>query len=163
MVEGRPAGFWIRVLALTIDLGLVVVAQVSFGLIAGTLWGPELLDSWVFQLSVVAFTMGFGGLYATVLHALGGQTIGKMAAGIRVVTARGEPPTLGAALLRFFAFFLSLATLMMGYAMAGLRADKRALHDLIAGTRVERVTREPAPPLAAPAAPGDELGPPGVA
>src|SRR5207244_9479926 len=28
----------------------------------------------------------------------------------------------------------------LGYVMAGLRHDKRALHDLIAGTRVERVS-----------------------
>jgi uncharacterized RDD family membrane protein YckC len=27
----------------------------------------------------------------------------------------------------------------IGYLMAGLRTDKRALHDLLAGTRVERL------------------------
>jgi uncharacterized RDD family membrane protein YckC len=34
---------------------------------------------------------------------------------------------------------LSSVILGVGYLMAGLRRDKRALHDLIAGTRVERL------------------------
>jgi len=64
----------------------------------------------------------------------------------------GPPPALGAALLRFVAYFASAAPFALGFVMAGLRHDKRALHDLIAGTRVERLSRaageEPAPPPA---------------
>jgi uncharacterized RDD family membrane protein YckC len=36
---------------------------------------------------------------------------------------------------------LSSAIFGIGYLMVGLRSDKRALHDLIAGTRVERLSR----------------------
>jgi uncharacterized RDD family membrane protein YckC len=35
---------------------------------------------------------------------------------------------------------LSAVLFGIGYLMAGLRSDKRALHDLIAGTRVERLS-----------------------
>jgi len=43
----------------------------------------------------------------------------------------------------------------LGFVMAGLRRDKRALHDLIAGTRVERLSvSEPAAPLPVETPPG---------
>ena len=54
------------------------------------------------------------------------------------LTDRG-PLTLGCAALRQLASLLSSAILGVGYLMAGLRRDKRALHDLIAGSRVERL------------------------
>jgi uncharacterized RDD family membrane protein YckC len=54
--------------------------------------------------------------------------------------AHGRGPlTLGCAAVRQLASLLSSAILGVGYLMAGLRRDKRALHDLIAGTRVERL------------------------
>jgi uncharacterized RDD family membrane protein YckC len=99
---------------------------------------------------VSMFTLVFAGAYTTGLHALGGQTIGKMLVGARVVVSDGAPPTLGAALLRFFAYFASAAPFTAGFLMAGLRHDRRALHDLIAGTRVERVARVADPEAAAP-------------
>ncbi len=87
------------------------------------------------------FTFVFAAVYTTVLHALFGQTIGKMIVGVHVVVGEdGAPPSFGVSILRFVAYFASCATLGLGYAMAGLRHDKRALHDLIAGTRVERVS-----------------------
>src|SRR5207249_698488 len=78
-----------------------------------------------------------------VLHTMDGQTIGKMLMGARVVGADGAPLPLGAALLRYVAYFVSAAPLAMGFIMAGLRRDKRALHDLIAGSRVDRIRARP--------------------
>src|SRR5206468_79561 len=85
------------------------------------------------------FTLVFAGAYTSVLHCLAGQTIGKMLVGVRVVAGEDEPPLFGTALLRFVAYFASAGTFTLGFVMAGLRQDKRALHDLIAGTRVERL------------------------
>jgi uncharacterized RDD family membrane protein YckC len=62
--------------------------------------------------------------------------------GIRVVGVDGAPLTVGSALLRYLAYYVSLLPLGFGYLMAALRRDKRALHDLIAASRVERL---PAP------------------
>ncbi len=98
----------------------------------------------------------FAGAYTTVLHCLAGQTIGKMLVGVRVVAGDDGPPPFGAALLRFVAYFASAAPFTFGFVMAGLRRDKRALHDLIAGTWVEHSSApEPAapPPVETPSDP----------
>jgi len=149
MTEGRPAGFWIRALAALLDFLVFLLVQFSFGLIGGRVWGPDVASTPTFRPIVVLFTVVFAGAYSTLLLALGGQTIGKMLVGVRVVVGE-EPPSIGAALLRFIGYFASLGTLTLGYVMAGLRQDKRALHDLIAGTRVEYVSRADAEAPVAP-------------
>jgi uncharacterized RDD family membrane protein YckC len=85
------------------------------------------------------FTLLFTAMYTTALHALTGQTLGKLAFGVRVVSHEGGPLPVGAALLRWLAYSVSMAPLGFGFLMAGLRHDKRALHDLIAGSRVEHL------------------------
>ena len=149
MTEGRPAGFWIRALAALLDFLVFLLVQFSFGLIGGSVWGPDVASTPTFRPIVVLFTVVFAGAYSTLLLALGGQTIGKMLVGVRVVAGE-ELPSIGAALLRFIGYFVSLGTLTLGYVMAGLRQDKRALHDLIAGTRVEYVSRADAEAPVAP-------------
>ncbi len=94
-------------------------------------------------------TLLFTALYTAVLHALDGQTLGKLAVGVRVVGTDGERLSFGAALLRWLAFWLSLGSLGFGFVMAGLRRDKRALHDLVAGSRVERIPARRIGPSAA--------------
>ncbi len=150
MADERPAGFWVRALALVVDVALLVLVQVSLGAIAGALIGPAVEDSLAFVPAVWMFTLIFAGLYTSALHAMGGQTVGKMVARVRVVGLDGEWPAFGPALLRYFGYFVSLGTFTLGYVMAGLRGDKRALHDLIAGTRVERLARPVPPPPAEP-------------
>ena len=156
--DTRPAGFWVRTVALGLDFVVFALVQFSFGRIAGRLFGPEIADSWVLRLDLIVFTIVFSAAYTTTLHAFGGQTIGKMIVGVRVVGLDGEPPTPGPAFMRYLAYFVSLATLGIGYAMAGLRRDKRALHDLMAGTRVERSRVGPSDP--APSEAADPPNPP---
>jgi uncharacterized RDD family membrane protein YckC len=140
MEETRPAGFWIRAVAALADFSVFFLVQVSFGYIAGRVIGPDVEESMAFVPVVWMFTVLFAGAYTTVLHGwVGGQTIGKMLVGIRVVNVDGSTVAVGAALLRFGGYFGSLVVFGLGYVMAALRRDKRALHDLIAGTRVERV------------------------
>jgi uncharacterized RDD family membrane protein YckC len=135
--------------AALVDLALLGLVQFSLGLVGGRVWGRDVSTVPVFHAMVVVFTIVFFGLYSTVLHAAGGQTLGKLVAGVRVIDVDGEPLTVGAALLRWFAYFVSLAPLGTGFLMAGLRRDKRALHDLIAGSRVER-ERRPLPAAVGP-------------
>ena len=146
MIQPRPAGFWIRTLAAVIDFVLFALVQSSLGLVGRRMLGADLDSVATFKPVAAFFTLVFAGAYTTVLHSLAGQTIGKMLVGVRVVAGDDGPPPFGAALLRFGAYFASVATLGLGFAMAGLRRDKRALHDLIAGTRVERA---PVPEAAA--------------
>lgn len=158
MEETRPAGFWIRAAAALVDFSLFFLVQASFGYIASRAIGPDAADSVALVPLVWMFTVLFAGTYTTVLHGLvGGQTIGKMLVGIRLVEVDGAVVSVGAALLRFAGYFASLAGFGLGYVMAGLRRDKRALHDLIAGTRVEHVARRRA---SAPAR--DAVGPASV-
>ena len=139
----RPAGFWIRAVAALIDFVVFFFVCVSLERMAGRIWGAALDDSSLFKLAVVVFTFVFTLLYTALLHAWGGQTIGKLVLGVWVVADDGGPVPFGAALLRYFAYYLSLLTLTLGFVIAGLRHDKRALHDLIAGTRVVRRARAP--------------------
>lgn len=150
-----PAGFWIRAVALVVDFALFAAVQFSLGFVAARLWGPDVEESAAFQAAILLFTGLFTAAYTTVLHAVTGQTVGKMVVGVRVVRADGAPLPVGAALLRYFAYYASVATLGLGFLMAGLRGDKRALHDLVAGSRVERLAAAPAtarPPVEEPTA-----------
>lgn len=145
MISARPAGFWIRAVAALIDFAVFALVYLSFKRIGAKIVGPDVESFATFR---TFFTFVFAGAYTTVLHALGGQTIGKLIVGVRVVVGDGELPPLGTAFLRHLAYFAS-AILGLGFAMAALRVDKRALHDLIAGTRVERQPK-PAPAESAP-------------
>ncbi|HLU12643.1 MAG TPA: RDD family protein [Arenimonas sp.] len=61
---------------------------------------------------------------------------GKRALSLKVTNLAGERPGLLRVIGRFLAGVPSWLLLNLGHAIAGWRKDKRALHDLIAGTRV---------------------------
>ena len=146
--ELRPAGFWIRVVALIIDTAVIFVAQAVLYAVASMVFGGR--SSIAIRGAAQVFGAMLIAVYPMLFHWRWGQTLGKMAVDIRVVTCRptstspgwltdSGPLTLGCAALRQLATLLSSAILGVGYLMAGLRRDKRALHDLISGTRVERL------------------------
>lgn len=166
----RPAGFWIRAVALAIDLVIFALVQVSFEALAKILVGSGVDGVDSSRGTAWLFTLLFSAVYTIALHTIAGQTIGKSLVGVRVVAVDGAPLTVGPSLLRYLAYFISLIPLGFGYLVAGLRRDKRAVHDLIAGSRVERlprrrVVRRPLPPpppvgpLQEPAVPHAEPGP----
>jgi len=131
----RPAGFWIRAGAILIDVVLVMVAEVAFGFL---LWAVA--DDRLAAAALRAFRFLASPCYFVFLHWAHGQTLGKMVFRIRVVMLNGNPLPFGLSVLRHLGSWISAAILGIGYLIAGFRADKRALHDLIAGTRVEHVT-----------------------
>jgi serine/threonine-protein kinase len=75
-------------------------------------------------------------LYDTAAVALFGRTVGKALMGLKVRASGAEPMTGGRALTRALARILSLATAGVGFLLA-LGPEKRALHDILAGTLVE--------------------------
>ena len=147
----RPGGFWIRLVAFGIDLVVVMLAQFLLGVLAARRWGIDVDRSATLQGAVVFFTVLFAVLYPTVLHTLTGQTVGKLVVGLRVLAVDGELLPPGAAFLRAVVHWLSLVFFFgLGHLLGGLRKDKRALHDLLAGSRVERVPyarRQPIAPV----------------
>jgi uncharacterized RDD family membrane protein YckC len=156
VIVTKPAGFWIRVVAALLDFALFWLVNLSLRVLAGRVWRIEPDSPLGLQGTTGLCMFFFVALYTILLHALEGQTIGKLLVGVRVVGADGEPPAIGACVLRFFAYAASALPLGLGFVMAGLRPDCRALHDLLAGTRVERAVRVPPPPPASEPAPEPE-------
>jgi uncharacterized RDD family membrane protein YckC len=123
-----------------IDTFALVGAQFVLGSTAWIVFGGTPSSAAVIEAAVRGFVGILGVIYPVVFHWLWGQTLGKMAVQIRVVMLDGGSLTLGTAVIRQLASWLSALIFGIGYLMAGLRADKRALHDLLAGTRVVRLT-----------------------
>jgi uncharacterized RDD family membrane protein YckC len=82
------------------------------------------------------FLMLVKGSYFSVFTMLGGQTVGKMATGIRVVTDNDREVEPARAVQRTLAALASVATVGIGFAPVLFAGDRRALHDRVAGTRV---------------------------
>jgi uncharacterized RDD family membrane protein YckC len=74
--------------------------------------------------------------YFCAFTAVGGQTIGKMALSLRVVTDTDEPVDGGIAVKRTMAAVLSSFLLGLGFVPAAFDAERRAFHDRVANTRV---------------------------
>lgn len=143
--ELRYAGFWIRVAAKIID-GLIIgvpLMIVFFIVMAAAIHPltqqrntqvsilPALLPSFIQLLFVfvqMAYVIFFVGKY--------GATLGKMACGIKIVTADGGKVSYARATGRFFSEILSGLICYIGYIIVAFDAEKRALHDHICNTRV---------------------------
>lgn len=74
--------------------------------------------------------------YFSAFTAVGGQTIGKMALRIRVVTAEEAPVDAALAIKRALAAAVSAMFLGLGYVPAFFDVERRTLHDRVARTRV---------------------------
>jgi uncharacterized RDD family membrane protein YckC len=125
----RSAGFWRRGVALLLDyIGLVTA-----------LWGESGRSARVVNAALTAFRWFLPPLYVVLFHRLWGQTMGKIVVGARVVALDGERLSLSRAIGRTLAWVVAALPLGLGLALAAVRRDRRGLHDLLAGTRVERV------------------------
>ncbi|MBN2644907.1 MAG: zinc-ribbon domain-containing protein [Desulfuromonadaceae bacterium] len=139
--EEPPAGFWVRAVAALLDSLLSSILQfvMMYALemvirFSGLTMRTELhILSSLFGILVALF-------YYVFFTGYNGQTPGKMALGIQVVDESGSAVGYGQAFVReTVGKFLSSLILGIGYLMVALRQDKRALHDLIARTRVIRI------------------------
>ena len=88
------------------------------------------------MLPLVLFLLLLKASYFCVFTAFGGQTVGKMAMGIRVVGEDEQDVNPSRAVQRTLAALASVATVGLGFAPVLLGGDRRALHDRVAGTRV---------------------------
>lgn len=140
MLLAAPAGP--RLLAAAIDagiLGSIAAVVLYFTLkVCGLTFGEIALLP---RVPFVAFLLLVGGGYFVLFTAAGGQTIGKMAAGIKVVTTEIDtewdnrvPP--GRAVLRAVGYLVSLLPAGLGFLPALIGSDRRTVHDRLADTRV---------------------------
>ena len=161
-----PAGFWKRYAAYFIDWLLISVASNLLLTPVSLLYLPRLeslLPSarqmpplelllllwhqflWPLTLWSMAVWVLLAFPYFAILECSKARgSLGKQALGIVVADQRGRAISFGQASLRFFMTAFSWLTLNLGHALAAWRRDKRALHDLLAGTTV--LNRDPEHP-----------------
>jgi uncharacterized RDD family membrane protein YckC len=145
----RPGGFWIRFIAAFID-GIVITIPTSIvsaimGVIMSAVFHGGKIPTPFFlfsQLMSAAIGILISLSYYTYFYQSTGSTLGKKVFQLKVVDAKtGNLLTFKQIVLReIIGKILSSLTFTIGYIMAGVRHDKRALHDLVADTRVEEVT-----------------------
>lgn len=138
----RYAGFWIRFVARILDgiLLYIVILPVTFLVVGMRAFDPSRQDFdtgfLIAQIFLFIFNLTLATAYEVVFLARFGATPGKMAVGKKVINADGSPLSYGKALARFLSTIISNLTLGIGYIMAGIDEEKRALHDRICDTRV---------------------------
>jgi uncharacterized RDD family membrane protein YckC len=149
----RPAGFWARLGAYIIDrIFLSFVGTFVWSFVAAIMhWKnvpppdnmqtlQDVLDYLHSLGPVLAYQMlvisACGFVYEVIFNGTFGATLGKMAIGARIVRLDGSRLTYGIAAARWLCERLSDMLLFTGYLFIAFREDKRALHDLLAGTRV---------------------------
>ncbi len=139
--EGRPAGFWIRVVAYIIDgIILNVVNGILFGIAGVNVFAldtgsPEAAGSAAGVIGLILVVVNLG--YFVVLEASKLQaTLGKLVVGIRVSDANGQRIGIGRSIGRTLAKIVSYIVLLIGFIMVAFTDRKRGLHDMLAGTLV---------------------------
>ena len=133
------APFALRCGAILVDY-ITLVAIIAFSTLVSRMvgggarsWGSSSETAGI-ALAVIVAVLNLG-----VLPGLTGFTIGKWAAGLRILRTNGSPVGIGRALLRHFVGYpLSFITLGLGFLIVAFTSRGRGLHDLIAGTIVVR-------------------------
>jgi uncharacterized RDD family membrane protein YckC len=120
-------GFWIRFVAKFVDGMILGVANQLVRLVLGPV---------IYYRFGVLISIALGTVYTTFLLGKYGATLGKMAFGLKVVTADGGKVSYARACGRHFAEIISSLILCIGYIMAAFDEQKRTLHDRICNTRV---------------------------
>ncbi len=140
----RAAGVARRSLAFLIDgaiVGVVWMIGVLWLLIVDALTADAPVA--LVALAMVATAAAGLGVFLHAVYFVGfvggcGQTPGKMLLGVRVVRRDGRRLGGGRALGRWIGYGLVVATLGLGGIVAAFDAERRGVHDWIAGTRVVR-------------------------
>ena len=133
------AGFWMRFVAWIIDQICVALGLWGIFSLLRLLYPATLYQ----QVSGATTIFILLALYYVILTAVRGQTVGKIALGIRVVGKDGEAPGLGYAVLReVVGKFISAIALFLGFLWIGCDKEKQGWHDKIAGTRVIKIRNE---------------------
>lgn len=136
-IEIAPAN--LRLLAAVIDLAVLAGIDLAVIYLTAQLAGvPVAAVPTLPLMPLAAFLLGLDVAYLAVFTANGGQTLGKMATGLRVEAVVGGISA-GDALVRVAVAIVGGLAAGAGFLPALVRADGRALHDLAGQTRVVKV------------------------
>ena len=137
--QGHFAGAVSRFLAYVTDVAVgtavYVLAVAGAGFVVSVVTSKSV--SWNranIVVEILYFAWMF--LYFAYSWAASGKTLGMAALGVRVVSADGADASARQAVIRTLAFPLSFLLLGLGFLGILVQKDRRALHDLIAGTAV---------------------------
>lgn len=137
--ENAPLGA--RILAMAIDLTILAAIDAVVVYFTMQICGIALADLSLVPrrpLFAFLFTQNFGYFIA---FTAGGQTLGKMATGIRVVPDEARSSLdVGRACVRSLVWLVLAVPAGLGFATALFRRDHRGIHDRFAGTRVVRAS-----------------------
>lgn len=146
----RYGGFWRRLAALLLDALVLyfpaAIVRVLLGLPAiNSMTSTMNVDSSLPMIaSAVELFMDW--LYVAFLVASRSRaTLGMMVMDLQVSDLHGARISFSRATWRYFAQFLSVITLFIGYFMQPFNARRQTLHDMLSGTVVVRPAHEPAP------------------
>jgi uncharacterized RDD family membrane protein YckC len=128
--EYQSAGFWKRWWASVLDtiilnIPLLIIFWFLFQDRSPDFSVVDIAQMLVAMIIVIAFWLKWNGM-----------TPGKGIMKIRIVRLDNTPVTTGQSIIRYIGYFISMIPLGIGYFMVAFRKDKRALHDLIAKTKV---------------------------
>jgi uncharacterized RDD family membrane protein YckC len=139
------AGFWIRFGAVIIDLIIIGVFNsilniilISIGVLNALTPNFDQSKFIKYYLITVSINMATKFIYEVFFVGKWGATIGKMACGLKIVTADSDRVTYLRSFARYFGEIVSNITLGIGYILAAFDDEKRTLHDRICSTRVIR-------------------------
>jgi uncharacterized RDD family membrane protein YckC len=136
----EPAKAGARALAALIDGGLLAVLNATVLYFTLRLCRLGLSEIALLPPAPLAgFLALLNGGYFVVFTAAGGQTIGKMAVGTKVVGEGDRAVAFGQATVRTLAYLVSALPAGLGFVLAFVGHGRRGLHDRLAGTRVIRV------------------------
>lgn len=128
-----------RILAALLDIALL--STLDAVVLYFTLRLLGLATAQMFELPLLplfAFFLLLNGGYFIAFTAVGGQSIGKMALGIKVISQEDDSVPIGRATVRTLAYLVSALPLGAGFLPGVMSADRLALHDRLAHTRVIR-------------------------
>jgi uncharacterized RDD family membrane protein YckC len=135
-------GFGRRLVAYIIDAIILSVVGGCLGFVLGLATLPLTTDSPEASAGVNLLATLLGvtiwAVYFVAFWASTGQTLGKMAMGIKVVSADGSPVSWGKAILRYVGYIIGGLALWLGFIWVAFDAKRQGWHDKMAGTYVVR-------------------------
>lgn len=132
------APFYLRCGAVAFDYLLIIIWPV-LGLILGRSLGIDGAKLLTGELNNIAWLIAIlvGVSNNVLLPLVTGQSLGKMAAGLRIVASDGGSPSFGSLIFRqTFGYLLTFGSLGLGFLFSVFSSKGRALHDYLAGTEV---------------------------
>jgi uncharacterized RDD family membrane protein YckC len=137
----EPAGLAARLSACLLDALVLLAIDAVVVYFTIQICGLTLQDARVLPRGPLGAFLLFQNIGYLVAFTVGGQTLGKMAAGIRVVPTDGDTSIdLGHSIVRTLVWVLLAVPAGLGFLSALFAADHRGLHDRLAGTRVVRAS-----------------------